>query len=149
MRFSQLAPVRYLPRGSAAMRLSGSSRLHFAPLCFPSSRPEREARRGGTFSLPPGSYRGDKVSPRGPSGLGRDDGAGGWVAREGLPGLTRRSANWRQLGLLRYPPQGRGGKVSHFEGGVPDSWTERPPMLMPSAFTPSNPSGRLWTGGEA
>src|SRR5438128_563525 len=31
-------------------------------------------------------------------------------------------------------------------GGVPEPWTHRPRMPMPSAFTPSTPSGRLWTG---
>src|ERR1700741_3584418 len=36
---------------------------------------------------------------------------------------------------------------NHTNGGVPDTWTRRPPM--PSASTPSPPSGRLWTGRTA
>src|SRR6187401_2624747 len=36
---------------------------------------------------------------------------------------------------------------SQFEGGLPGSWTERPPMPMPSAFYPSTGGGRSWTGG--
>jgi len=40
----------------------------------PSSRPEREARSGETFSRQQAAYWREKVSPRGPSGLGRDDG---------------------------------------------------------------------------
>src|SRR5258708_19314898 len=33
-------------------------------------------------------------------------------------------------------------------GGVPDSWTERAEMPMPSASDPSTGGGRLWTGGR-
>src|SRR6478609_6993578 len=51
------------------------------------------------------------------------------------------------------PPRARrvypGRKVRRFEGGVAKSWTESPPMPMPSAFTPSNPVGRSWTGVDA
>src|SRR5690348_1391890 len=33
------------------------------------------------------------------------------------------------------------------EGGVPETWTGRPPVPMPSAFSPSTPCGRSWTVG--
>src|SRR6478672_3157564 len=35
---------------------------------------------------------------------------------------------------------------SQVESGVPKTWTEEPPMPMPSASRPSNPVGRFWTG---
>ena len=36
--------------------------------------------------------------------------------------------------------------ANFFEGGVPEMRTRKPPMPMASAFTPSTPGGRLWTG---
>src|SRR6478609_146511 len=45
------------------------------------------------------------------------------------------------------PP--RGTKLGRFQGRVPETWTERPPMPVPSAFTPSNVVGRSWTGVAA
>jgi len=35
---------------------------------------------------------------------------------------------------------------SHFEEELPETWTEGPPMPMPSVFYPSNPVGWSWTG---
>src|SRR5512133_2708439 len=42
-----------------------------------------------------------------------------------------------------------GRKVSPLKEGVTKTWTERPPMPMPSAFTPSNAVGLFWTGGRS
>src|SRR6476469_10930606 len=46
----------------------------------------------------------------------------------------------------RPAPARERGIESPIEEGVPETWTERPPMPMPSAFTPSNTVGRFWTG---
>src|SRR6476661_5142217 len=40
------------------------------------------------------------------------------------------------------------GRENRIEKGVPESWTDRPPMPIPSAFTPSKRVGRSWTGGR-
>src|SRR6476646_4367378 len=41
-----------------------------------------------------------------------------------------------------------GRKVSPLKEGVAKTWTDRPPMPMPSAFTPSNPAWTVLDGGR-
>src|SRR5260221_960337 len=53
------------------------------------------------------------------------------------------------IALSRFLNRPIGVEVNFFEGGVPETWTHRPPMPMPSAFTPSTPSRRLWTARTA
>jgi hypothetical protein len=63
------------------------------------------------------------------------------LRRPSSPALLRRGRIKIPQGLAAR----RSGRASHFEGGLPGSWTEGPRM-PPSAFTPSNPVGRFWTG---
>ena len=75
-RFTETAyptPSVWLPAHTSSM-FPLSFRTEPSHMTFPSSLPRREARSGETLSPPVTAYRGRRVSPRGPSGLGRDDG---------------------------------------------------------------------------
>src|SRR4051794_17629465 len=74
-----------------------------------------------------------------------------------VPSASNRSTpEWTLVDSCGLPPRrfdrerlrARGGLL-RARGGLPGLWTQRPPMPMPSAFTPSNTFGRFWTGGPA
>jgi len=93
----------------------------------------------GQFPAPEGRFLAIQGGVRRGSGGGCSD----------RPELARSVASLRASLASEAPSRGwadRTARGCFFPGeGVVDSWTERPPMPMPSASDPSNRVGRLWT----